>query len=752
MADAAYKTPVTGVDGNVYRQPDVGAYSAANVPLSKIVENKTPYALLDKTGQLPKDAPSAVFNQENRWLREIGITSASASEFEKTWDTEERRRKKTEYEWRDTYGGRLAIRSFSRGIMGSVFFTAGQHLGSKYLRDYSYDHTDLTKSSEITNPLQFAARVVDKTIGQGIYKAALLVNGGDKEGAKRVVTFRHTNHFKAYGKDKDGKEVMGRSYGHEGLAITFDFGLASLGDYFGREIAGLIDPNSEKKWMKDGRIDVPQATKALLGSIWTGVSKSMGEDYFAMAAGYQYVVRATRSGINKFSPGFKYDSDRWGNGGSFKVDDSGKIVGNYQLEGMLDLGVRFTAYNVMTKMFRDGYDKVANEAKHFWEGDRTIHYPHFDKPPTLTDMAKKTVDGVKSAVQYVARTVVKTSIIMIPSSSLFAFIRAAQSKDIGLAIHPEHGPVGVHTEGRWIPVYSNATTSSPDTKRSAVPLNKDTDFVYKSGKKSDFDAFAPQRGNGQEDSYRTYHRRFDPFAQNVTWHDKFTNPVGRFCYEGGRALTEVVKPVARLFGITDTSTLAKHVQKYVDATMAYTPYFMLKTDVLGKAYDTPRGDMAADRMNAGIAHADLGEIKQGGAEVMDVIMGRPFADPDREKAAQKKMLTFADQIWNSQEEIIAKEREEERQERVDAALTLGKPVSMQDLYGKSYTERVGRRGSEAANDGYYAQNITPMPLKKPEEYKKPETTEWKKQANGSWSERAMQEFRNNTNPQGQTIN
>jgi hypothetical protein len=223
-------------------------------------------------------------------------------------------------------------------------------------------------------------------------------------------------------------------------------------------------------------------------------------------------------------------------------------------------------------------------------------------------------------------------------------------------------------------------------------------------------------------------------------------------------LTEALKPAAKFFKKNpDFGALSKHAQRYMDATLAYTPYFMVKTDLLNTAYDTPRMDMAIDRMIGGIGHLKFGEFKAGAGEVLHSVMMRPFNDPDREKLAQKKMRTYTNQLWSSQDEIFAKEKEEEYHDRMDAMLTLGKPISMKELYQPTFAERVGKRNTsgklqDASNDSFYAQNITPIVNRKPEDYKKSEEESWKKQANSSWRDRTIQEFQTNTSPNGQSIN
>ena len=153
--------------------------------------------------------------------------------------------------------------------------------------------------------------------------------------------------------DKAGKKLFGRSLGSEVVGVTFDFASMSFGDYMTRYVIALMDPNAHKHWMKDGHVDIPGGLKDLMKNIFRGATYAAGED-IAVAIPYVYGMRAQRHMIDKFSPKFKYDSDRGLNGGSYKSKD-GKIIGDYQLEGALDLMGRFSWYNVGTKMFRDAY-------------------------------------------------------------------------------------------------------------------------------------------------------------------------------------------------------------------------------------------------------------------------------------------------------------------------------------------------------------------------------------------------------------
>lgn len=762
MADDVKKTQDVWIGNPDSDQPQFGAYSPQyGRSLSRDISLKTPYAMLDKNGQLSEYQQNGPVSPDTRWLRELGITSADSKAYQQAWQTDDQLHRKSNHEWRDSYGGRLATRAWSRGIAGAIGYAWGQYAGGKYLKDYAFSHDNPSINTKVTNPLEFAARVTDLTLGKALYKIHLKLNGGDVKKATEFVTFRPTNSWEKYGKNADGTTRMGRSFGNEGIGITFDFGVMSLTDYYAREIANTLDPNSDKPWLKEGHIDVKQAAKGFLKTTWVGVTRAMGEDYFAMAAGYPYVVKWSRNTLNKFSPGFGYDSDRWCNGGSVKVDDNGKIIGNYQLEGMADLSFRFTVYNIFTKIFRDGYDKTAGNLRAFWNGDRTIHMPHMDEAPSPENLLKKGVEGVGHALKYLARTIIKTTIIMVPSSGLFAFIRSAQSKDIGLAINEKHGPVGVmRQDGSFSAIFAGGQLKTAGGKRSENPISENTQFYFRNepgnpnpidlgkdaqGRTNKF-AFAPDKRQG-------YEQRYDYFSRNDVWHDKLTNPVGHFCYRTGHTLTEAVKPIARFFGFKDMGAVSGHVQRVVDAGLAYGPYFGLKTDVLGFSWDNPKMDMGIDRTIDGVTHCNIGEAFAGMREVKDTIINKPFEDPARQALVQKKMHVHTDQIWSSPDEIYAKDREDEAQQRMEAALVQGKPIRMGDLYRKSFTDRVRQSGAQSANDSYYAQNITPLPKRTPEDYKKSDNQqEWKKQAGSSWHDRAIAEYQNANSSQGQTVN
>lgn len=590
--------------------PGFGAYGAAG-------GQPDLRAALEKEPEAKRNGSVDFTVSDKRWLKDIGITTSDPNSYHKAWESAEDKHNRDHLKWNETYGGRLAMRSISRGIVGAAFYATAQIYAGKAMRGY-------TATDDPKGVLQHITRFIDNTVGKSIQWTVKAVTG-DEAKALKAVTFRDT--FDYGYKAKDGvTRLMGRSLGHETVGVTFDFAAMSFGDYMTRYTLGLMDPNARVKWMKNGHMNVPGALKDLFQNVFRGITYAAGED-MAVAVPYVYGLRLQRNIIDKASPGFKYDSDRSLNGGSFKVDAQGKIVGDYQLEGALDLMGRFSWYNVGTKMFRDAYSGVAKKVNQWWDGDRSIHMPTIDaRKLTPARMA----DAVGDGIRYVLRTTIKVMGYMLPATAFFFATRTPQSKYIGLAINPEKGPLGfVNAGGGFSYIQADgshrAKGGSIISEGSESP-HKRVSFAGDTGQTFE-NVFEPDRSGG-------YEHRFDPFAHNEhTWHGKITNKIGRFNYDAGTALNEFIMPLGRKMGFS-ANTVNLFARKDVNAALSYMPYFMMKTDILSAEWDTKRMDMALDRMLTGIGRLKWGEFRAGIGEVMRATMREPFSEPKREQLAQ----------------------------------------------------------------------------------------------------------------------
>ncbi len=511
----------------------------------------------------------------------------------------------TEKSWnevalKDSVAGRGIIRMFSRGVLGTTAFALGGWYATRKMQNYN-----LTKPVE--NWVEGIARTYDVTFGKGI-KAA--VNAFGKDGERFVNNFRSEAKFAGYG----GK--TGRTLGHEVVGVTFDFASMSIGDFWGRKFAHTIDPKAERPTWKreDGSIDWADATKTFGKNWWTALTYSAGEDW---AVAVPYVLSMHHVGtpaMNKMFPGFKHDYDRGGNGGGLLIDDHGKIKGNVTLPGVLNLWERFTTYNVGTLIFREAYA---------WAGHNIDHIrKHHEMPPLVESvpghkhesMAEVAIDGTKQFANWFARSVVKGVMYMIPAVPFFWITRVPQNKFQGAFIHPEKGSV-MFGEGLGSVLRANM---HPDQIKPGTRL-----FYSVTGEA----APNPLAGgviNPNEKTWGLFDRLMNPIAKA---NDKVRGVLR--------------KPVSKIYDATLKKTKTfEHMNtldaadSFINASIAYTPYFWAKSDWLAAKLDYGRMDVAVDRALAGAATLNPSEFSAGVGEVWQAVKQQPLKDPVREQYAQ----------------------------------------------------------------------------------------------------------------------
>ncbi len=353
-------------------------------------------------------APNSALGFKGEGIGAYGRNSTELTQ--KMWD-------ESKLAWNETSRGRLAIRLFSRGIMGAAFFAGGNLLTQKWMgKSDAPLYNPLKPLEEQKNPLQIIAKIIDEGVGKPI--EALF--------GREAVHFRPT--VWKYSSAGGSRGVAGRSLGHEVVGITFDFFCASVGDAWARDIVGWVDPNVKKSWIRDGKIDFPAAVKQMFKSTWQYISYNGGEDW-AVAIPYAYFMKAQRAMIShpKISPGFEKDFDFSQNGNIFKVNDDKKVIGNYMWEGAMDLQGRFTVYNMGTLMYREAYDYAANllqgkKASLYGAPDAQEHKGFFGK----------TADTAK----WVVRSIIKGGLYMTPAVPAFWVTRSVQSRDTEFAVNP----------------------------------------------------------------------------------------------------------------------------------------------------------------------------------------------------------------------------------------------------------------------------------------------------------------------------
>jgi hypothetical protein len=504
--------------------------------------------------------------------------------------------------WNASPQGRLAIRLFSRGVMGAAFFTAGGLLNQKWMAGYD-------PKSKVANPLQFIAKLIDTGVGKPIEVTVKGITGSEKA-AFNATRFRPTN---------PTYKGLGRTLGDETVAVTFDFFCASIGDAWGRDIAGFIDPNAKHKWIKNGHIDVPETVKTALKTAWRYVSYNGGEDW-AVAIPYCYYMKGQRAILNKFHPGFAYDSDRNLNGGSTKVDDHRRPIGNYNGVGIFDLQNRFVVYNMGTLAYRELYDYVGRKI----HGKPAVLYGAADEAPPQGLGAK-----MASVFKWMARSVIKAGIYMTPAVPFFWITRTPQTKYRGLLINPEKGFVGYGQDA----APSAVTADINQSRIGDQPLS----FISHDTATHQYTRHPSPTTAGSIDSlpYDPYHQRFGVANAALNKVGKFNNSV----MNAAQPIADRVSASGKLdwakrgLGVNDFTGFKN---TYVNAAFAYTPYMYAKYE-FANLWDNGKMDVATERMIDGASHLNWSEFKAGAGEVWRTFLHKPLKDPARQAIADHRL-------------------------------------------------------------------------------------------------------------------
>lgn len=562
--------------------------------------------------------------------------------------------------WSDSMGGRAVIRLVSRGIFGATFFAIAGRMSRAQLQDYD-PHTFQWKGS---NPLEKIAKTFDVVFGKPIAemsRGVARLGGKGKEEAAHVawnaVNFRTKGYYHTQpGKLLNGGPANSRSLGHEMVSISFDFAMMSVGDAMIRNFVQMIDPNIKKTWMvNDQGAIAEEGEKAHFSfqkwaqstgkAAWRVFSKNQGEDW-VVALPYVYQMRAQRAffsrAFGKELKGVKVVFDNGWNGAAWKVDNqTGKIVGDYQMAGAMDLHARFVGYNVYTLIFREGYDTVTHAFKDWKEKGYplNLHMPEHIDP----------LESARKAARYVIKSTIKANMYMNPAVIPFWLMRTPQTKWRGGLINAEAGEgIGalaskISFDDRVQAVFHNQSEVSSikgmadrmvmthtlpgDAAKTTkiINYNSATDRIWPGGPNGQVQPEKMWFGNTQVDNPLAKldgpfdKRQYDDYKSGIsTTVSKALNPLGNFSYNTGTKATKLVDHILpkegklRNFfsmeegpirkGIRPNSSkqgLETFVRNMTDASLAYTPYFFAKTE-FGLRVDDRNSDGSLGKMDKAI--------------------------------------------------------------------------------------------------------------------------------------------------------
>ena len=555
--------------------------------------------------------------------------------------------------WNDSTQGRSAVRLISRGIFGAAAFVWGGRLANKSLQNYHPDEFVASKA----NPLQWLAKGFDTVLGKPISATARLIAPVAKKErwAHDAVTFRHKGYFF----DEPGK-LAGRSLGAEMVAMTFDFASASVGDATARNIIQSFDPTLKKPWEDDkGHFNAGEMIKHVGNAAWRIVSKNQMEDW-AAALPYVYQMKFQRQAIANYFPGFKLTSDRAWNGGAMKLGADGKVIGDYQLPGLIDLQFRFAGYNWYTLMYREAYDAIAGGFKKWQNNGFVITPPAMDNP--VHDIAAAIVHPFR----YAAKSFIKSQIYMIPAVPFFWASRTPQSKwkasplmlgdetQLAYASRLPQNQIDTHAyadlDSKEIRYAGHTARFSVDTKDS-TRLGIDqagihTNPFYEKGADMYFGERRVPNVSGLGHGDAAFQ-----WKNQKTLTAKLLNPFGWFSYKVGSAgvrLMDKVDPTGNMFkGVFSNDLLQREIRfrNFTDASLAYTPYFIAKTELALRVDDRGPGgslgkmDKALYGAIDNVATFNVGGLKDSVGQVVKLLRNSPDEVSGREGAAAGKVLT-----------------------------------------------------------------------------------------------------------------
>ncbi len=502
--------------------------------------------------------------------------------------------------WGDRTHTRVAIRLISRGIFGAAAFTLGGRYANKVMHNYDATKWKWGKDTPI---LHTVAKGFDTVFGKPIYHMVRAVAG--ESAAKNAVWFKPTAYFGG----KSGQ--FGRSLGAEMVVISFDFSCASAADAGTRNIIQVMDPNIKKPWLDDnGKFDGGKLAKYIGSTTWRVFTKNAGEDW-AAAFPYVYQMKLQRKLLDKAFPGFAYGSDHAWNGGSYKVNNAGKITGDYQLAGLLDLQGRFPGYNVYTLMYREGYDAIGRNLKAWKNNGFKIDFSLPEHP--LSSLA----DGTRDALRYVIKSTIKANIYMQPAMPFFWAFRTPQTKWRASPVHPTLGTV--MTAANVSPDEMSSKRLFPGGSVENIGRMKAGQPIYVGNVASHSHDFA----------------NFNPHAweHQKTLTGKLLNPFGWLSYKAGSGLTGAASGLIKGSGRVSQWLGEGHADRekllrgMVDASFSYTPYMIAKAEFGLRVDDRPNDgtlgkmDKAIYRAMDSLTALKFREFGQNVGAIKGLIMG-----------------------------------------------------------------------------------------------------------------------------------
>ncbi len=578
--------------------------------------------------QNAKNVPNSVKNAKREEFDFKRDYSPHATNERLNWGVKERDTWLEKEHWTDSALGRAAIEFVARITLGGMFYAwMGNSEALKAVDKYDPAVYD---KMENKSWLVKVAHFVDSTIGAGMSKGFSAYYQGardDKDRSKADMALRFRKTRPDHSLDNQGI-LPGRSLGAEYVKVTGDFAAMTMGAGIGRELLlNTLNPRERKAWLNEkGEFELGHAAKRFGSKVWELITYNVGEDIVASLP-YVFFLRGTRNIIDKGAKGFGFGSDMAVDaGGSLVITDKGQIQSELQHAGAIDLQARFTGYNVLTQMYRDGYNAVADSLTSWQKNNFAI------KLPDPASIPQAIVDRTKGGARYMAISAIRSIIQMTPSVPFFSIIRTPASKLDGFAVHNKLGIVEAkidRADERGLAWHRLRRKDKDFDTTTEIRWSEKHETACIPGTEGAYFQKNPFYDDDGVTRYTPFNASAEGMGLNYSFTSSVTDKIGSTVHEIAKA--PIWYKAQKWFwdAVSQKGDDGKkHAESAALAGMPYATYFAAKV-YFREQYVNEQMNTAIGRMLDGVLKWNKHEFKEGMSEITRTMMRLPMRETSR---------------------------------------------------------------------------------------------------------------------------
>ena len=553
----------------------------------------------------------------------------------------------------DSFAGRVAIRTFSRGVIGAGFMATTGVLTNGYHPGVAYEELGAIQKGfrKMENGLDAVfepiARVFTKEANP---KFCNSINFNPVQVEEAIA-----RHGKGLATTVDS--ITGRTIGQDMFDLSFSYAMGSVGDAWGRRLAALADPNVKTGWQdEDGHLDLGKMAKSTVRAAVKILAYNQAEDW-AASIPYVWQVRAHRKWLTEMYPGAEHLLDQRLGGAAHRIEvipptQEGdlakvKVTGDYSHVYWQDTAPRFGMYNMYTLVFRDLFNHAGYKMQEWRDHGAALDFSFVQHP------IQNSLGLAQDTVEYLGKSTIKAGANMFAAAGIFPLLRSPVAKFRTIFFSPEHGLVTNRpAEQPHIDPLTGKELFHPDMALKSEHAGANAPYQHSSMQKSlggapeglryfagnveldpsffkEFDSYAPEN-NTQRISRKMY--GVGNLAEGIASslykpvHAALSSQVGGKVLNWLNPAYEANQFRSRLFA-----------HSYTNAAVSYIPYMVTKYEAANQ-YDTPEMDAASYQLIDGIIKGDGHAFKNGLRDIKNVLTLQPVSDETIEISHQPRGL------------------------------------------------------------------------------------------------------------------